>query len=121
MSFDEVCTEEFWEMNESCWANILGEDYLYATAKLTQEKCWLCGGFNVHTESCKEQNYEWNKLEFGKHEGTHISKIPEGYLEWCQMKGIRSEGERRKWLLELQRRSNKYNNPKWEGFVSDRD
>mgnify|MGYP003153727434 FL=1 len=120
MTLNEMCTDEFWKMNEFCWDSILGEDYLYLTAKLSREKCWLCGGFNVHSEPCKEQNHEWNKMDFGRHRGLHVSKVSSGYLEFCLVKGVRSEEERGRWLIELQNRDAKYKHPKWEGLVSDK-
>ena len=100
--------------SEYYWSQMYGEDYLHVTAKVTYERCAFCGGFNVHSEPCKELQYGWNVMEFGKHKGKHIDTVPDGYLEFLIIKGIKGPKDRGKWLEKLQERSEKYNSIYWE-------
>jgi len=107
--------------SEYYWDQIYGEDYLYLTTKQTYDQCAFCGGFNVHSEPCKELQHEWNVMDFGKHKGQHIDDVPSGYLEFLIVKGIRSARERKNWLETLQSRDNKYLSPRWEQLAANED
>jgi hypothetical protein len=102
------------EISEFYWGRVFGEDYLRMTAKPDYEQCAFCGGFNVHSEPCKELQHGWNVMEFGKHKGNHIDTVPDGYLEFLITRGIKGPKDRGKWLEKLQERSEKYNSIYWE-------
>ena len=104
--------------SEYYWGQIYGEDYLYLTTKQTYDQCAFCGGFNVHSEPCKELQHGWNVMDFGKHKGQHIDDVPSGYLEFLIVKGIRSVRDRKNWLETLQSRDNKYLSPRWEQLAA---
>jgi len=102
---------KYWDF----WDDMLGEDCLhYMAGPGPYRPCAFCGLSYKHTDPCQELHDSWNTMDFGKHEGKHISKVPSGYLEFCITKGLKSKEDRHAWLAELQTREDKYKTVIWQ-------
>ncbi len=70
--------------SESCWAELLTDDYCFLTGpRRYPSRCPWCGGRLVHNRRCDDLRSDWEpKMPFGKHKGRRVSEVPKDYLRW---------------------------------------
>jgi hypothetical protein len=90
-------TAEFAAYSESCWAEVLPDDYRSLTEPRNYPSpCQWCGGRLHHHPACDELRAESEpKMPFGKHKGQKLSQVPNDYLRWLLAHGTHFEADLR--------------------------
>ena len=99
------------------WNEISEKDRDYLTSPTPSSRCAWCEGITAHTAMCDQQREDWARMRFGKHKKRLITDVPTDYLDFVLKSKYGGESDREQWLEELQKRSDKYKTPRWEGYV----